>query len=751
MTRIATMLLTALTLLVTPALAQNDPTDPHQPTGPNAALFEAAKTGSLEGIRAAVEAGADVNWFDDFGTTPLMLAAANATDPAVIQYLVDEAGARVFYKDALSMMAIHHAALSERNNPEVVRELIRKYAQRPEWGTPAHEPHSQGYTPIIFAAAAGRPDEVLQELEYGAFQKDLNRRGSDDGKTALMIYATKPNAQEQIRTLVLWGEDPNLRNDFERMSRPDGEGLTAPMYAAKGKYPENLLGFCFVEEEGVRYQLEFDPDIRCDRGKTVLDYARENAAFINSGLMDQFEQGVLNARLWKAAREGTPEEIKALVEAGADIEARSYHDEETALIFAVRHNPDPDVTGTLLELGAKIQPAEWFYDNAAEVAGAEAKNIKVVQRVLDGSERTEQVFGLLQDALENAIRADRNWEFIEPILTRCKARVPEGRIADWSTNMLMRAAARSSSVELIKALLAEGADPNATQPKSLGTDGVRFLSDRELPSLYLAAGSNPNPDVLRLLIRAGADPTFSNEDGYSVLFRAVGRTDPEFLQVLIELPGFDVTDPQTAGTGNLFRALHPRDAPLSIALELLDRGADPNDTTDGLSHPMFWATHNEEASRLLSLFLEHGADPNARAGDDEYYYSILHRIVSESSPAAVRVLLEAGADPDQTDSDGLTALHAAAAYSEHSETIKLLLEHGASIEARTNRADTPLHYAASSRYPANLIMLLDAGADPAARDDQGQTPLDIAEDNYFFYRTKELKRLRQATQSKPGN
>ena len=151
--------------------------------------------------------------------------------------------------------------------------------------------------------------------------------------------------------------------------------------------------------------------------------------------------------------------------------------------------------------------------------------------------------------------------------------------------------------------------------------------------------------------------------------------------------------------------------------------------------------------------LQAGADPNAR---DENGLTPLHFAARYGTTEAVPILLDAGANPMArslrgetplhwvTTSEAVTALLQAGtnleARNENGETplhrattseaVTALLQAGANLEARNKYNGTPLHRAAElSNNPAVIKVLLDAGADTAARNAVGKTPWDLLQVN----------------------
>jgi ankyrin repeat protein len=103
----------------------------------------------------------------------------------------------------------------------------------------------------------------------------------------------------------------------------------------------------------------------------------------------------------------------------------------------------------------------------------------------------------------------------------------------------------------------------------------------------------------------------------------------------------------------------------------------------------------------------------------------------------VRLLLDAGANARAAARDGSTPLMMAAGVSWRDErgiateeesiaVIRVLLAHGADIDERNPTGETALHGAAGRGAPAVIRFLVASGADLSARDTTERTPLHVA-------------------------
>lgn len=110
---------------------------------------------------------------------------------------------------------------------------------------------------------------------------------------------------------------------------------------------------------------------------------------------------------------------------------------------------------------------------------------------------------------------------------------------------------------------------------------------------------------------------------------------------------------------------------------------------------------------------------------------------------AVRVLLDAGADPDVRANGGITPLHVAASDGHDASIVEALIDAGADPNSRTDLGETALVVAAANaKDPAIIQVLLDAVADTAATALDGRNAWDHAQLNDALNDTEILQKFR---------
>ncbi len=86
-----------------------------------------------------------------------------------------------------------------------------------------------------------------------------------------------------------------------------------------------------------------------------------------------------------------------------------------------------------------------------------------------------------------------------------------------------------------------------------------------------------------------------------------------------------------------------------------------------------------------------------------------------------RLLLDANANPDKANEEGITPLHKASGFND-TKGIALLCEYGARMDIQS-KGGTPLHWASGGGHADAVKALLSNGANPNSCNNQGITPL----------------------------
>ena len=149
---------------------------------------------------------------------------------------------------------------------------------------------------------------------------------------------------------------------------------------------------------------------------------------------------------------------------------------------------------------------------------------------------------------------------------------------------------------------------------------------------------------------------------------------------------------------------------------MVGHGADVNAKDARDETPLMYAATvvSMEAMRFL---LDQHADPNVQnlAGATALIWSA-------TDLAKTGLLLDHGADPNLATKKGRTALLVAAMSDKSVAIVRLLIEHGANVQAK-DFLNTALRAAAFGNDTETIRLLLDAGVDPNAADLPGITPL----------------------------
>jgi ankyrin repeat protein len=243
---------------------------------------------------------------------------------------------------------------------------------------------------------------------------------------------------------------------------------------------------------------------------------------------------------------------------------------------------------------------------------------------------------------------------------------------------------------------------------------VNHVPPRGVPTALGAAASHGNLEIVRLLLRYGADPNLRGADGYTPLELAAngGKAKAEIVAELLA-HGVRIEKPSggSRSAGVVKTAVASCDTPSLVAL--LKAGA----TLEGVTARSLASCSPD----LIGTIAEVGFDLNWR---DARGQTVLLEAVTGSDPKAVRRLLSLGADPGLAATNGETPLMRAIPSSgaDHWEIVKALLDHHADFNVRDAQGRTVLHRAAAAGRRKTISLLIAAGADPNAPDGGGHTP-----------------------------
>ena len=462
--------------------------------------------------------------------------------------------------------------------------------------------------------------------------------------------------------------------------------------------------------------------------------------------------------------------VEALLAEGADVNARRS-DGATALMWAA-HWDDVALAARLLEAGAEPNAADDHGVTPLERA-AENASLAMVELLLDGgadarAARTSGLTPLMTAARTgdaaivealldhgadvNAVTAETwstalMWALAAPHHDVARLLLARGADPNLETSAgftTLMFAARNGDVAMGRALVEAGVDVNA--PGSDGTHALPFAiiaGQAGFARFLLDEGADPNHragGVAGLHAAAGGVGTWLG-DWYRRHGRVGGRlraserlelvdallaagADPNaritswaMLMSYIGYPRKGAFEPFAPGTGDLQGA-----TPLWVAA--FDLNGAPSQVFSVI--PSFTGSSTDILTRLLeagadlTLTTVDGTTPLMAAaglGRATYTPRQPRGVRSPTAEAAVRLLVEAGADVNATNEADFTALHGAT-FRGLNEVIEYLVAQGADIDARDFRGRTAYRMAEGAKqsfqfqtWPETAELLVRLGAD----------------------------------------
>jgi ankyrin repeat protein len=647
-------------------LLKDDPKLAKTPKGLQLPLHVAARGDNLEIVTLLLDAGADVNTPDEEGRTALHAAANN--DQLEIVKLLIKRGADVKAKTKTdSFTPLHTAAAA--NAREVMILLLASGADvNGGWDGKALGAH---LTPILLAARNGSLETARVLLAKGAnlTAKDLL------GNTALAT-AVSNGDKAMVKLLLARGADPKSDNSFA-LALHSGKRELIDLFLAKD-VTATTRDLLFAVQSG-------KPE--------VVELVLRTKVDVNAA-----EQG--RTALMLAAGKGSPEVVALLLAKGADVKAADG-DGRTALHWA----RNKEVAQLLLTRGAAVNAAD--KNGYTPLFGAVQAGDRALAELLQASGSKHDVYTLaalghdeeLRKALLAAPLPKTKDYYVSPlhlaarfgqvktaqILLNVGATVSDTTRDLWTP---LHMAAANGQRDMVAFLLEHKADVNARTSKDT-------FGEREQTPLQLAL-ANGQVEVIELLRKHGALPKIEGAKLLTgLLTRAAQQKQLALVKWLIE-QGAPVATSILPDQGT---ALHVAAAAgdVELAKFLLAKGADLNSQAQGYA-PLHAAVRANQKAMVEFLL-----DKGAKLKDDSHTPA-LHIAAHLGHVEMAELLLAKGADPDNINSFGNTALSFAAQFG-HLAVAKLLVAKGADLK----KDPSVLHLAAFYGHRDIVVLLLDKG------------------------------------------
>ena len=300
-------------------------------------------------------------------------------------------------------------------------------------------------------------------------------------------------------------------------------------------------------------------------------------------------------------------------------------------------------------------------------------------------------------------------------------------VSELGRTALWLAANNNGHTAAVEALLQAGADANKVD------------DDGDAPLSVAASAA-----IATMLIERGAVVNATNKLGETALWRAVKEGRADVVQALLKA-GADVSKADVNGCAPL------RVTPsATIAKMLIERGADVN-AANRFGGTALWRAADVGRADVVEALLQAGADvskasyqgnaPLSKSATATIAMMLIERGASvdatnklgqnallfaayDGRTEVVEVLLQAGADANKADDDGLAPLSVAAS----ARIATMLIERGANVNATNKLGQTALLIAGRKGRAGVVKALVQAGADVNKADMGGQFPLTVAAD-----------------------
>ena len=475
-------------------------------------LADAARSGDVAGVKTLLAQKVDPNVPGTDGT-PALHWIVRVDDVETARLLLGGgADAKLANRYGLTPLSI-----AAGNGSAAMIAVLLGAGADPNAADPA------GETPLMAAARVGSVEAAKVLLDGGA---KIEAKDPAFQQTALMV-AVRENHPDVVQFLIDRHANVNAKTRV---------GITPPFIL-----PNSVPGF----GHGIGIVRGGSPD----RGR------RSPAP----GGMSPLQY---------AARDGRLDIAKALVTAGADVNAREAND-ITPLVTAITNN-HPDVARFLIEHGADVNASDW-YGRTPIWSAVETRNMDKDNATFENGIDRAPYIDLITVLLEHGANPNARTQEQPPVRNAFLRITGTLEWVDFTGMTPFLFAARAGDVAVMKLLLSHGADPNI--PTYAGTTplmaaaGVNWVFDQTYDE-----GPKALLEAVQLCADLGQDVNAVNSMGVTALMGAANRGSDDIIKFLVSRGArLDLKDKEgrTALTWaeGVFLATNPaKPKPSSIAL-----------------------------------------------------------------------------------------------------------------------------------------------------------------------------------------
>jgi ankyrin repeat protein len=500
-------------------------------SGANSPVADAAMRGDTAAIRSLLAQKADVNLTQSDGATAIQWAAYR-NDTAMADLLIAaKADVKIPNRDGATPLRL----ASINGSAEMIDRLLKA-------GASANEVGPNGETPLMYASRNGNPAAVKVLI---AAKADVNAKEKVRGTTPLM-WATEQSHPEAVAALVAAGADVSAHSNNDTkgnsayLANPvkqrlkSGFGVQGDNFGknkgGQGKNGKNAKALPTNPDDVQAAVLAGTVDV------AALDQAALEAAF---GRTRDTNGGALTPLVF-AARQNCIECAKILLDAGANVNQTTNYG--WSPLLTATQNRNYKLATLLLERGANPNlknnggwsPLYIATDNRNIEIGdyptpkADIDHLEYIKLLLSkGADPNIRVCG----TRSNPAATDPTQQCVGDSTETRTNFTMQWLFEDGSTPFIR--AAQSSDVELMKVLLAAGADP-------------KLRTAHDVTALNVAAGiawvegvtfewsRAKNVETVKMLIDLGINVNQADDEARTALHGAAHKGRNEVVQMLVD-------------------------------------------------------------------------------------------------------------------------------------------------------------------------------------------------------------------------